>query len=298
MPSACAISTSLHPRTQPTAVMSASGKAKRLSGEMRSDYQSQGAFLIEFGQPTKPYDIFRSSLRESDFVGDKPPVITNSDQLKSLKDKYKVMERKGFRVTKDIGCLIPDDQYSTYQQGSTIKGHQRSVGFFSHFVPTKDDGFGLRNEFGWPCTLQISHLCHRRKCCRIDHLIAEEQWRNLKRNYCGFGGECDCGNEIACLRRYYPTDYAEAPEYCTTKEEVEQALAGAPSYIVRPPNFYADRDKKAKRLKDNRDARKRAGDKNAHASAKKKGKAAAKAAAAAAASHAAEEGGFDTDFEG
>lgn len=252
---------------------STQSKPKRLSYEMRDANLSKGSFLIEFKQPAQPYDIYQESERESPFQGDKPPVVTNASKLKSLLDQYKTMERKGFKVTKDCGCLIPDDQYSTQQQGSTVKGHQRAVGFFSRFVPSADDNFGLRNEFGWPCTLQISHKCHRRKCCRIDHLIAEEQWRNLKRNYCGFGGECDCGSDIPCVRRYQPTNFAEMPEFCTTQDEVQEALADCPmEFVIRPPDYYASRDKKAKQRKENREGRKRAGSKQQHASGKKQKK--------------------------
>lgn len=57
-------------------------------------------------------------------------------------------------------------------------GPPAQLWFFARFVPNRQDhGNGMRNEFGWPCTLQISHRCHRRACCRIDHLIAEEQWQ-------------------------------------------------------------------------------------------------------------------------
>jgi hypothetical protein len=251
------------------------GKPKRLSSQMRDDNLQRGAFLVEFKQPTERYDVFQSEARKSEFAGVKPAMLQGV-KLQSVVDQYRNMERKGFRVTKDIGCLIPDDQYSTYQPGSTLKGHQRSVGFFCGFIPTKDDGFGLRNEFGWPCTLQISHKCHRRSCCRIDHIIVEEQWRNLKRNYCGFSGDCDCGSDIPCLRRYYTSDFAEVPQYCTTKAEVEEALAGAPPHIVRPSGYYANRDAKAKQRKANREKRSRQGAKMQHASAKKQAKHVAK----------------------
>lgn len=246
-------------------------KNKRLSHEQRDGYMEKGAFLIEFELPVKPFDIYREHERETPFTGDKPALL-DGKKYQSTVDLYRVMERKGFRVVKETGCLIPDDLYSTYQEGSTLKGHQRSVGFFARFTPTSKDSFELRNEFGWPCTLQISHTCHRRKCCRIDHLIAEEQWRNLKRNYCGFHGVCDCGNEIPCIARYHSSDFAEMPQYCTTKAEVEAALQGAPRYVIRPPDFYAKRDaeaKRRKRLRVNREQRARAGSKSLLAAAKK-----------------------------
>lgn len=243
-------------------------KGKRLSSEMRQQFLAKGAHLIEFKQPTSAYDVFR---RDDLPLGTKPALVSGKEH-QSMVDKYRTMERKGLKVTKDIGCLIPDDQYSTYQQGATVKGHQRSFGFFARFVPKEESGERTRNEFGWPSSLQISHLCHRRQCCRIDHLIAEEQWRNQKRNYCGAGGACDCGNSIKCLRRYQTTDRTEVTEFCTTEEEVKAALVGAPEYILRPANYHTQRDKKAKQRKENRDKRLRKQEGHKHATTKKQQK--------------------------
>jgi hypothetical protein len=229
-------------------------KGKRLSGQMRNEYLDRGAFLVEFEQPTAPMDMFRRPVP----LGIGPAQLLMGRDLQSATDQYRSMERKGFRVTADTGCLIPEEQYSTYQQGATLKGHQRSFQFFGRWSPALLTGAEvLRNEFGWPISPQISHLCHRRSCCRIDHLIAEEQWRNLKRNYCGFSGECDCGNDVQCIRRYQMEAQADTPVFCLTREEVMIALAEAPPFTVHGRGRFTERDKAAKQRKENREGRKR-----------------------------------------
>lgn len=239
-------------------------KGRRGSGTIRHAHQERGAFLIEFETPSAPYDVFHG--RDMPVGLGLPPLLKGND-WQSAVDKYRTMERKGFRVTKDIGCLIPDEQYGTYQKGATIKGHQRSFAFFARWVPTQ--GPSIRNEFGWPSGLQISHLCHRRGCCRIDHLVAEEQWRNLKRNYCGLHGECDCGQPIKCLRRYQMQDQTDAPEFCSTEQEVLAVLNGAPPFVIHGANRFADRDRKARERKSNKEKRKRKQAAHEHATARK-----------------------------
>lgn len=239
-------------------------KPKRSSGEMRLSHQSRGTFLIEFATPSAPMDMFRRDMP----IGMGQPSLLAGKELQSAIDKYRTMERKGFRVTKDIGCLIPDEQYGTYQQGSTIKGPQRTFAFFARWCP-KQGASATRNEFGWPTNLQISHLCHRRSCCRVDHLVAEEQWRNLKRNYCGQDGKCDCGQPINCLRRYQMQDQTETPEFCWTKEEVLVALDGAPDFVIHGHSRFEGRDQKSQKRKVNQEKRKRKQDAHAHVTARK-----------------------------
>lgn len=241
-------------------------KPKRSSGQMRQEYIASGAFLIEFKEPAVPMDMWRRQPPIA--VG--PPSLLSGSELQSAKDSYRTMERKGFRVTKDTGCMIPDAQYSTYKAGSSLKGHQRSFQFFGRWWPKAEQT--VRNEFGWPITPQISHLCHRRSCCRIDHLVAEEQWRNIKRNFCGYHGSCDCGSEIKCLRRYQMEDQADEPEFCTTVEEVKAALEGAPKYTIHGSNRFADRDAKTAQRKANKLKRERKQDKHQHQTAKKQKK--------------------------
>ena len=118
-------------------------------------------------------------------------------------------------------------------------------------------------------TLQISHLCHRRSCCRVEHLVAEEQWRHVKRTYCGSSGACDCGNGVKCLRRYQMPDQSDQPEFCSTAAEVREALAGAPSFVVHGAERFSKRDAKVKQRKQNQERRKRKQDKHAHTTARK-----------------------------
>lgn len=239
-------------------------KPKRTSGEMRSQYLDRGAFLIEFKTPAAPLEMF-GGVRTPPGLG--PTSLLTGKDLQAVTDRYRTMERKGFRVTKDIGCLIPEEQYSTYQGGATRKGHQRSFEFFGHWCPTQDDT--MRNEYGWPMGLQISHRCHRRSCARVDHLLAEERWRNLKRNYCGFNGDCDCGSVVKCLRRYQMEAQSDTPEFCTTEEEVRAVLEGAPQFVIHSPSRFENRDKAANQRKANRDNRKRSQELHSHATERK-----------------------------
>lgn len=240
-------------------------KSRRTSDAVRKDHLPMGAFLIEFQAPAQLRDMFGGRTMP---IGVGRPPLQAGKERQSAIDQYRTMERKGFRVTKDTGCLIPDEQYGTYQQGATVKGHQRSFGFFAGWVPRQGTQ-AIRNEWGWPMNLQISHLCHRRSCCRIDHLVAEEQWRNIKRTYCGCGGTCDCGNAVKCLRRYQMQDQADEPEFCAAEEEVKQALQGAPSFVIHGADRFAARDNKSKQRKQNKEKRKRKQEKHAHATARK-----------------------------
>lgn len=111
--------------------------------------------------------------------------MKRGDDLGERKEWYEVMERKGFRVTKDTGCLIPHEQYSQKGKGATIKGYQRSFFAAFGFLPKqyKPDE-APRSDDGRDCSPQLSHLCHRRWCCRPDHISYEHKWRNFARNWC------------------------------------------------------------------------------------------------------------------
>jgi hypothetical protein len=244
---------------------SAQPKDKRLSSEMRSAHIAKNAYLIEFKKPTDPRDMFGG--RDAPLGLTTAPVFSGKDRQSAV-DKYKTMERKGFRVTRDTGCLIPDDQYSTVQQGSTFKGHQRSFQYFAGWYPkaSKED---IRNMFGWPSSLEISHLCHRRCCSRIDHLVVEEKWCNQKRNYCGFNGECDCGNAVKCLRRYQSGSIVDQPVLCSSKDQVTEVMAGAPEYHIAGIEKYDNRDKLARKRKQNSEKRARSTESHQYQTARK-----------------------------
>lgn len=235
---------------------------RRLSAKVRDEHLSRESFLIQFEEPQQPMDMFRREVSPAI----KPAKLLSGSEYQSALDKYRTMERKGFRVTKDIGCLIPHEQYCTYQGGATLKGHQRTFAFFGKWCP---EASVLRNQYGWPISPQISHLCHRRSCCRPDHLIAEEQWRNQKRNYCGHDGECNCANEIKCLKRYSMEDQEEDPVFCATEAEVKVALEGAPKHVILSRGHFQDRDEKAQKRKANKESRKRRQSAHQHATERK-----------------------------
>lgn len=233
-------------------------RCRRTSPDLRRAHMENGAFLLEFEAPDEAVNLFRRVPPRAIA----PTSLLSGSAWQSAVDMYRTMERKGFRVTSDIGCLIPDSRYSTYQHGATKKGHQRTFAFFARWIPEKLD---VRNEFGWPCSAQISHLCHRRSCARVDHLVVEEQWRNLKRNYCGVNGVCDCGNEIKCLRRYQPSEQCDNPRFCKSAEEVEAVLKEAPAYVMHGKERFLTRDRKAKQRLVNRKKRRRKQALHAHA---------------------------------
>lgn len=260
-------------------------KPRATSAGTRAEQLAKGAFLIEFDDPgTNFLDLLARPLPAG--VGE--PVRLTGD---AIEREYRTMERKGFLVTRDLGCLIPHAQYCTYQQGATKKGHQRSCAFFTRMLPTQPRGkAATRDADGWPIDLQISHLCHTRACCRIDHLVIEPQWCNQSRNYCGRSGACDCGRVPQCVGPYRTTQHAPPLEYCKTLEEVNEVLRGdrLPAYVVHPPQQHARRDDKAsarlsrkalaeRQKKENAARRKRRTNLHEHKTAKKRKKLARRA---------------------
>lgn len=104
------------------------------------------------------------------------------------------MQRKLYRVT-DEGCLIPHSSWAMRSEGNIDKGYQLMMDAYYGWRPA-GGGLGVAevtNRFGWSEVTQASHLCHSGPmCCNPTHCIAEPRWRNLKRNYCGSTGVCDC----------------------------------------------------------------------------------------------------------
>jgi len=164
---------------------------KRSEVEIREEMLSKGAFLFDFEALT---------------------VVDDKDAYKCYIDQWKTMERKGFLVTTD-GCILPYSYYRKSCKGDKLKGHQRAAHFF---FGRKPDYTKRVNHYGWPCDEQISHLCHRVDCIRPDHLVMEPRWKNLKRNFCGEHGACDCGAAVKCVRTYHN------PETFTDTFAVEQ----------------------------------------------------------------------------
>jgi len=114
--------------------------------------------------------------------------------------EWKAIEKYGFFVTTEE-CIMPYLYYrgSNKQVDNSIKGHIRACHFFFAKQPGNVE---KTNAFGWPCQEQVSHLCHNVDCINPLHLTIESQWKNLKRNYCGFNGKCDCGVIPKCVCTY------------------------------------------------------------------------------------------------
>lgn len=197
--------------------------AKRKSYEIREEHVQAGAVCIQV------------DLKDDTFM--LPGVAELKDAEKNAewgrggnpKNTYQCMERKGFRFTTDIGCFAPTKRYAQKSGGANERGYQLSFFNKYDFMLAQSDpddtsvGEGLvANE-----SLQLSHRCHRRWCCRLDHLVVEKRWRNVARNYClgpievdlpGLGKTKTCGCSLqyhfcrkpelagpACLRAWTPS---------------------------------------------------------------------------------------------
>jgi hypothetical protein len=186
-------------------------------------------------------------------------------------DDFQAMQQKGFFVTHD-GCILPHELYGTRQKGAVLKGHQRSIFFFTGVMPAKmakpskgkpDKSKIERDVDGWPMDSQISHRCHRSNCIRPDHLQLELRVQNQRRNWCGIlnTGSCDCGMQPPCVRKYHPAEWLEPNiRYCSSRNEVAEALADMPDvykYRVVPRQDIVSAARKA----ENAMKRKRAGEK-------------------------------------
>jgi len=202
---------------------------KRTSGEIRDYMLNHEAVLLRFEIPP--------------------------DTPKEYIDQWRTLEAKGFHVTAD-GCILPYKYYwSSFLKGDKNKGHQRSYAFFRQRRADKQDKV---TQYGWPAKEQISHLCHRENCVNPLHLVAEPQWCNLRRNFCGLDGECTCGMVPSCLRTYkswsfFLDDVCNGnPGVACTEAEVLQALTelhGHFSFVVLKKTHYAREDQKAQARK-------------------------------------------------
>jgi hypothetical protein len=182
--------------------------AKRKSYEIRDEHIQAGAVCIEVDYK-KPFAL--------------PGVAELKDEEKNLqwgrgdpKKTYATMERKGFRFTTDTGCFAPIKRFTLKSGGANERGYQLSFfnkyGFMLAQLDLDDTSASealIANE-----SLQLSHRCHRRWCCRLDHLVVEMRWRNAARNFClgpvevdlpGRGKTKTCG----CSLQYH---YAGKPE--------------------------------------------------------------------------------------
>jgi hypothetical protein len=198
---------------------------KRSEPEIRKEVLEQGGFLFNFQVPTVPFE-----------------------NNKTFIDQWRTMERKGFFVTVD-GCLLPYSYYRKSCKGDKLKGHQRSASFF--FGRTPDRSIKV-NQHGWPCDEQVSHLCHRIDCINPVHLVIEERWKNLKRNYCGFSGACDCGSVPKCVKTYHNNEtFKESLEVERNKAKVLGLLASLheryPFQIESKTKYLVEDEKRVNR---------------------------------------------------
>jgi len=156
-------------------------EGKISEGQVRMEMLDKGALLLHF-------DIER-------------PGGVNHEALRV----WRAIEKKGFLVTK-AGCLIPAPCHC-YANSNKKPAYDTAMKLFwgKSRDPTTT---GSVNVYMWPSEDQVSHLCHDNACCCYKDLEIVPQWQNLKRNYCGFNGVCDCSMIPACKSIYRPSNIA------------------------------------------------------------------------------------------
>lgn len=156
---------------------------------------------------------------------------------------FEQMQELGFLVTTS-GCIIPYENFTNSSKGRP-KGRKLSALFFKGEAPSFDP-----NPNGWPVATQVSQLCHRKSCINPNHIVYEEQWKNLKRNYCGSSGSCDCGVSPHCISTYHNDDWNYEDEFVTYDTKDFKALIGRHlsgyRYVIRAKDHFYSVDKKRK----------------------------------------------------
>lgn len=202
------------------------GKPRRSVGEIRKELRAKGALFLDFKLPA-------------------------ACPSKEWKKEWDAMQKFGFFVTSD-GCILPYEYYrKTFPAGDGLSGHIRAVHYFYDRTP---DRKAVYNHFGWPMAEQVSHLCHNPDCCNPLHLCIEAQWKNLKRNWCGLNGSCDCGMEPKCVRTYTnPEQLAKQYSLETQVSNVKQILTELQKtfpFVIKPSTYYDKEDmQRANRIK-------------------------------------------------
>lgn len=164
--------------------------ARSSSPEMRRSYVEKGALLlrvvwqaianIHLQGPWSVPGAASVPEAEKNYTFNKVDG-QNSD---AREKPYRNAERKGFRVVKGTGCFAPHAQYCTKGGGASEKGYQLAFFALHGFVPKQQQDKKPDPATGKDTSWQLSHLCHKRWCCRLDHLVVEQAWRNRMRNYC------------------------------------------------------------------------------------------------------------------
>lgn len=163
----------------------AAQKTRRSSTDLRKEHVGIGALLLRFIWTAVDWVVpgaagVPEAEKNYEFnkVDGKDPAARETG--------WRTAERKGFRVTKGTGCLAPHRQYCEKGKGASAKAYQLAFFAMHGFVP-KQHAKGeavIDPETGKDLSWQLSHLCHCRWCCRIDHLTIEQGWRNKMRNFC------------------------------------------------------------------------------------------------------------------
>jgi hypothetical protein len=203
-----------------------SKKVKRSEADIRNEHLDEGAILIEF--------------------------TPHKSASKQIVEWWRSMEKFGFKFTDD-GCMIPHKQYWGSKGGNEEKGKPtrpscRSISY--QFFNGKEAQKNERNKEGWPCDEQYSHLCHVWNCASQNCIIVEEQWKNLKRNYCGLKGECDCNNDVKCTRTYHNSEWDWDFDYLgydtpNLKSEIQKFWKDY-KFKILAKNHYQKEDEKRK----------------------------------------------------
>lgn len=163
----------------------------------------------------------------------------NGKDTTARESGWRTCERKGFRVVKDTGCFAPHRQYCEKGKGASEKGYQ--LAFFAlcgfvHKQHAKGEAM-IDPATGKDLSWQLSHLCHCRWCCRIDHIVIEQGWRNKMRNFC-----------LGPVRKFrLPGGRVIDSCGCSLQFHVmgQSALAGSPcvaAYAVSPDAAPSDLD--------------------------------------------------------
>jgi len=172
---------------------------------------------------------------------------------------WRKIEGHGLTFT-DTGCIIPAKQFwPGCGHRHTKLASLVSAQVFNNVKAEDLDKSQLKDELGWPCTPQLSHLCHTSVCCNPKHVVVEPQWRNLKRNYCGREGQCDCGVQPNCLARYRASNVAFTVS-CLNQDapDLKKTLVSMmPEHVdikILPRDALRKEDKKAENRKRRRTA--------------------------------------------